>query len=926
MGTEEKDYSKTVNLPVTGFDMKANLPQREPEFIKFWESIDIYGQLRKTRKGAAKFILHDGPPYANGHLHLGHALNKILKDFIVKQKSMKGFDAPYTPGWDCHGLPIEQAALKEMKLDKNSVDKVKFRKQAADFAKKFVAIQRDEFKRLGVFADWEKPYLTLDHTYEGIIAKVFGDLAKAGYIYRQKKPVYWCPSCETALAEAEVEYADHVSHSVYVKFKVVSTTLKLATEPAPSVLIWTTTPWTLPANVALAFHPDFEYVNALITAQDGHVENLILAKRLLPVIAEKIGAKEYTVVGEFKGKDLEGIRCANPLVERESVGILADYVTLEDGSGVVHIAPGHGQEDYIAALKYKLPIISPVNHYGAYTDEYPDMKGTKVFAATPLIVEKLKALGALLDEYKFTHSYPHCWRCKKPIIFRATPQWFMSVTHDNLRQRLIEAVKQVKWVPDYGANRIGAMVENRPDWCLSRQRLWGVPVPVLYCEDCGEPVLDNTVISHIVQLFTDHGVDIWYEKTANELAAGLNIKCSKCGSANLRKEEDILDVWFDSGVSYEAVLASGNFPDLSLPADLYLEGSDQHRGWFQTSLLPSVALRGKAPYRTVLTHGFFVDGEGKKMSKSLGNVVAPEAIIKQYGADILRLWTASSDYREDMRISPEIIKGLTDSYRKIRNTVRFLLGNISDFDPSKDALKYVELREIDRYALHLLQGLIKEVNEAFDTYEFHRAATAINRFCTVDLSGFYLDALKDTLYCDGKTWPSRRSAQTALLEICSVLVRLSAPILSHTAEEAWQELKKLDASLPLSVFLADYPKTDESRLYTEISLLRWQTLMQMREQALGMNEILRREKLIGSNLDARMSVAIVGNEDFSHKDMEQLHYALGTFDIVVDKNAVETKVLVSEPSPLKKCVRCWRHISDVGEHGLCGRCTKAVAE
>ncbi len=736
------DYSKTVNLPQTNFQMKANLPAREPVFQKEWDDKKIYHKMREKNSGRPVFVLHDGPPYANGHIHLGTSLNKILKDIIIKHKAMSGFDAPYTPGWDCHGLPIEQQCLKDMKLDKHKVERVAFRKQAAAFAKKFIDIQRNEFKRLGVLGDWEKPYLTLDPKYEGAIAGVFGRLAKEGYIFRQKKPVYWCPTCETALADAEVEYANHISHSVYVKFKVVSSPVKL--EKDTSVLIWTTTPWTLPANVALAFHPESDYVNAELKGSDGSRELLVLSKKLLPVVAEKIGASEYKILSGFGGKDLEGIICKNPLVERESKGVLADYVTLEDGTGVVHIAPGHGQEDYAVGLKYKLDIISPVNDRGIFTDEVPEFKGHKVFAANPLIVEKLKGLGALLFDEKFEHSYPHCWRCKKAVIFRATPQWFMSVEHNNLRARLLEAAGKVSWVPAYGQNRMTGMLETRPDWCLSRQRLWGVPIPIFYCTECGEPVVDDKIISHIASLFSEKGADIWFEKTAEELLAGHNPQCSKCSGKTFRKEEDILDVWFDSGVSSEAVLASGNFDSLRLPADMYLEGSDQHRGWFQTSLMPAVALRGQAPYKTVLTHGFVVDGEGKKMSKSVGNVILPGEIIEKYGADILRLWVSTSDYREDIRISQEILKGLIDSYRKIRNTLRFLMGNIYGLN-DQTRLPLAQMRQIDRFALSRLQDLIKEVSAAYETYEFHKAAGSINNFCTVFLSGFFLDALKDAL-------------------------------------------------------------------------------------------------------------------------------------------------------------------------------------
>ncbi|MFH1367726.1 MAG: isoleucine--tRNA ligase [Elusimicrobiota bacterium] len=898
--------------------MKANLPAREPEFIKKWESENTYKELRDKNKGKKQFILHDGPPYANGHIHIGTSLNEILKDLIVKYKSMTGHYSPYTPGWDCHGLPIEQQCMKDMKVDKHKVNLVEFRKAAAAFAKKFVDIQRDEFKRLGVLSDWERPYLTLDPKYEAVIIKVFGGLVKNGYIYRQKKPVYWCPTCETALADAEVEYADHISHSIFVKFKVIEATapMHLSLTDSPSVLIWTTTPWTLPANVALAFHPEAEYAYAALKLKDGSTENLILSKKLLPAVAERIGAVEYKIKQEFAGDKLEGMKTLNPLMQRQSVGILAGFVTLEDGTGVVHIAPGHGQDDYAAGLKYKLPIISPVDDKGIFTEEVDDFKGHKVFAANPLIVEKLKSLGVLLLDEKLTHPYPHCWRCKRAIIFRATPQWFMSVEHEGLRKKMLDIIKTVKWIPPYSENRIAGMIETRPDWCLSRQRLWGVPIPVFYCEKCGEPLLDEKIINHIAGKVAENGADVWYEKSAEELLNPLDVECGKCKHEKFRKEQDILDVWFDSGVSHEAVLASGDYKDLTWPADLYSEGSDQHRGWFQTSLLSSAALRGKAPYKNVLTHGFVVDGEGKKMSKSLGNVIASDNLIKQYGADIMRLWVATSDYKEDIRISPEILKGLADAYRKIRNTLRFLLGNISDFDPAKDAVEYSKMREIDRHALSRLHELTSEITRAYETYEFHSAAIGINKFCTVDLSGFYLDALKDTLYCDGKDWPARRSAQTALCEICSALIRMTAPVLSFTCEEAWAELRKKDAKLPASVFLADFPVSDAKKIFAGELREKWEKLSQIRDKALMQFEELRKNKEIGSNLEAHAAVSC------EEKDIDLLSNVLGTWDIEI-KSSAEVSV-TAKKSALKKCDRCWRHVADVGSDGLCPRCKKAI--
>lgn len=922
------DYSKTVNLPQTDFPMKANLPQREPLFLKQWEETGLYEKIRNKNAGKKKFVLHDGPPYANGHIHLGTSLNKILKDFIIKYASMAGFDAPYTPGWDCHGLPIEQQCMKEMKVGKHNVDRVTFRKQAAKFAEKFIDIQRDEFKRLGVLSDWHKPYLTMDPKYEGVIVKVFGDLAKAGYIFRQKKPVYWCPSCETAMADAEVEYAEHVSHSVYVKFKIEQSPVQYSSSQEGYVVIWTTTPWTLPANVALAFHPTADYVNAIVTTKEGNKENLIMAKRLLPVFAEKTGAAKYEIINEYNGRQLEGIKCGNPIVDRGSVGVLAEYVTLDDGTGVVHIAPGHGQEDYLVGLLYNLPILSPVDEKGMFTDEVPNLKGHKVFAANHLIIDELKSKGALLFEDKITHSYPHCWRCKKPIIFRATPQWFMSVEHDKLRARLLETIKNVQWVPQYGQNRITGMIETRPDWCLSRQRLWGVPVPVFHCEKCGEPLLDGKVIDHISRLFSQNGSDIWFEKSPAELLDGTESRCSKCSGTSFRKEEDILDVWFDSGVSSEAVLASGNFKGLSWPADMYLEGSDQHRGWFQTSLLPAVALRNSAPYKTVLTHGFVVDGAGKKMSKSLGNVIAPQEIIDKSGADMLRLWVATSDYREDIRISPEILKGLSDTYRKIRNTLRFLLGNTYDYSPV-NAINYDALREVDRHALSSLQKVIDEVTYAYRNYEFHRAVVSLNNFCAVYLSGFYLDALKDTLYCDDTASASRRGAQSVLWETASVITRLLAPILSYTAEETWQELRKKDSNLSESVFLSDLPQKREEYVFSQSLESKWEKLFALRNKALCEFELLRKDKKIGSNLEGRASIyheASFAPEIFADKEL--LSMVLGTWDVSVTQSSDELKIAAGK-SEYPKCCRCWRHTPDTSKNNkfsedLCPRCASVL--
>lgn len=925
---KEKDYSKTVNLPKTDFQMKANLPQREPALVEGWQKQQLYVKLCEKNKNKEKFIFHDGPPYANAHIHTGTALNKVLKDFIFKYRSMIGNYVPFTPGWDCHGLPIEQLVLKELKMDKCKVDIVKFRKQAADFAKKFVGIQKEEFKRLGAIADWDNPYLTLDPKYEASIIKVFGSLAEKGYIYRRKKPVYWCPNCETALADAEVEYADHSSDSIFVKFKISSLPQALKTKEAIlkdySVLIWTTTPWTLPANVALAFSGESDYIAATYKMEDGSEEKIVIAKALADNVKDKIKALSYEIIFEAPGVDFVNLECLNPVIERRSEGILADFVSMEDGTGIVHIAPGHGQEDYQAGLEYGLEIISPVNDRGLFTKEVPEFENVHIFKANPLIIEKLEKEGKLLAKLKIEHSYPNCWRCKKPIIFRATPQWFLDVEHEDLRKKLLNSVKNVNWIPKYGENRITGMLESRPDWCLSRQRLWGVPIPVFYCKDCGEAILDPKIIYKIADLFKEKGSDYWYEVSEEEILKGIDAKCPSCQSKNLRKETDILDVWFDSGVSHEAVLSAGNYKDLEFPADLYLEGSDQHRGWFQTSLIPSVAVKGTAPYKNVLTHGFVVDGQGKKMSKSIGNVISAEQMINKYGADVLRLWIASSDYKEDIRISDEILKGLSDSYRKIRNTIRFLLGNISDFDIAK-ALEFKDMQEIDKYALSRLQDLTSMVSAAYESYEFHRAASSISNFCTVFLSGFYLDALKDTLYCNKVDDKERISAQSAMVEICSVLIRLIAPILSFTAEEAWKEIKKILKDAPESVFLADFPEMNSKYIMQAEALEKWEKIIEIKHEVLVVNEKLRQSKTIGSNLESALHIKYGTDFSSAFEDMDLLNIALGSWDITIeavdDEKTLEIK---AEKSEYKKCLRCWRHIGGINEDGICRRCAEAV--
>ncbi|MDR3244559.1 MAG: isoleucine--tRNA ligase [Elusimicrobiota bacterium] len=925
--SNKKEYSKTVNLPQTDFQMKANLAQREPLLVEEWQKSDIYSQISEKNKDREKFIFHDGPPYANAHIHIGTALNRVLKDIIIKYRSMAGFYVPYTPGWDCHGLPIEQLALKQLKTDKNKVDRLVFRKQAADFARKFVEIQKDEFRRLGTFADWDNPYLTLAPKFEASIINIFASLVQNGFVYRKNKPVIWCSTCETALADAEVEYGDHSSQSVYVKFKVeqLPPNLKSKTNLKDfSVLIWTTTPWTLPANTGLMFNALSDYAAIVFKLEDKE-EKLIIAKALIESVSSKIGAKSHEIILEAKGADFEGILCKEPFddIKRLSKGILSDSVTMEDGTGIVHCAPGHGQEDYEAGLAYNLEIISPVNDKGLFTKDVPEFENIHVFKATPLIVEKLKKEGKILAELNLNHSYPHCWRCKKPIIFRATPQWFISIDHNDLRKKLLDEVKKVNWIPKYGQNRISSMLENRPDWCISRQRLWGVPIPIFYCKKCNEPLVDASIIKKIASLFGQKGSDSWFLMSEKELLEGLSVKCSKCGGDDFKKEQDILDVWFDSGSSHEAVLSSGNYKDLHFPADLYLEGSDQHRGWFHTSLILSVAQKGAAPYKSVLTHGFVVDGQGKKMSKSAGNGIESETLIKKYGADILRLWTASSDYREDIRISDEILKGLSDAYRKIRNTIRFLLGNLNAFD-IKSKIDLKDMQDVDIYALSRLNEIIKQTQNAYDNYEFHKVVTLINNFCSLFLSGFYLDILKDILYCDKSDSKRRLSAQSAMFEIASALIIMLAPILSFTAEEAWKEFSKF-LSNKNSVFLQDMPQYDSQKVLSDDKVKFWDKMLALRQSVLETYEKLRQDKIIGSNMEAHLSIKYGQEYKEVFADKEFLYMILGNWDIKADFDEAEKNftIISYAKTSYQKCARCWRHIDAILED-LCPRCAQAV--
>ncbi|MCD6353060.1 MAG: isoleucine--tRNA ligase, partial [Proteobacteria bacterium] len=795
------DYKNTINLPKTNFSQKANLPRKEPEILKKWGEMDIYKLIESTPGTKGNYVLHDGPPYANGHIHLGHALNKILKDIIVKSKFMDGYGVNYIPGWDCHGLPIEHEVDKRLGAKKKGLAPLEIRRSCREYAENFVAIQREEFERLGVLGDWENPYLTMAYDYQATIVREFGKFVEKKCIYRRKRPIQWCSTCHTALAEAEVEYKDHTSPSIYVKFPLVSDigdrVPLLREEKNISVIIWTTTPWTIPANLAISFHPDFIYV--AVRVKD---EIYILAEELLEATMAVIGVADYDIVASFPGTTMEKLICRHPFLDRDSLLVLGNHVTLETGTGCVHTAPGHGQEDYEAGLQYDLDIYAPVDDEGKFTKEVEFFSGQYVFDTNKAVNQKLKEVGALLKEEEIVHSYPHCWRCKNPIIFRATEQWFISIDKDGFREEALETIRKVQWIPHWGEERIYGMIENRPDWCISRQRTWGVPIVIFYCKSCQHPLAKKDIIDKVADIFDQEGADVWFSRDATQLLPP-GTSCPECGSHEFEKEKDILDVWFDSGVSFAAVMEGRE--GIDIPVDLYLEGSDQHRGWFHSSLLTAVKTRQKAPYKTVLTHGFVVDGEGKKMSKTLGNVIHPNDVIKKYGAEVIRLWVAGEDYRDDIRISSEILQRLSEAYRRYRNTCRFLLGNLTDFNPDTDTVEYEDLDEIDRWALHRLQQLIINTITAYNSFEFHKIYHRIHNFCVVDMSSFYLDVLKDRLYCSRVDSRERRSAQTVMYEILLVITKLYAPILPFTTEEIWGHLPSIERGREKSVHLSRFP-------------------------------------------------------------------------------------------------------------------------
>ncbi|HTN52148.1 MAG TPA: isoleucine--tRNA ligase [Anaeromyxobacter sp.] len=946
------DYKETVNLPKTAFPMKANLPQREPEILRQWEEEAIYQRLvaqNAGRPGARRFVFHDGPPYANGDIHIGHALNKILKDIVVKYRNLAGEVADFIPGWDCHGLPIELKVDKELGPKKKDMDRPAVIEACRKYAQKWIERQREAFKRLGVFGRWETPYLTMSRGYEAETVRALARAAEKGFLFRGKKPVYWCITDRTALAEAEVEYEEHTSPSIHVAFDLVSPLPDPALASRKARLaVWTTTPWTLPANLAVAVHPDLTYVvyelggAALVVAKDLLVRFLSevapgeLAVTDVPTAHSPQAHEAATggggtvlaahlkdprkILGYLEGKALEGLRYRHPFMGRESPVILGEHVTLEAGTGLVHTAPGHGQEDYEVGLRYGLEILNPVDGAGRFTAEAGPYAGRKILEANAEIIRDLQASGHLLSDPSATlrHSYPHCWRCHQPVVFRATDQWFLSLDHHGLRKTTLSEIDKVRWIPSWGRDRIYNMIENRPDWCLSRQRTWGVPIPVFYCEGCEEPLVSPAVMEEVARAFEAEGIEAWYRHAPADFTKGQ--ACPKCGKTEFRREQDILDVWWDSGVSWAAVLEREG---RGFPADLYLEGSDQHRGWFHSALLTGVAIRDAAPYKAVLTHGFVLDGQGKAMSKSLGNTVAPEEVIKKYGADILRLWVSAADYRDDVRISDEIMNGLAEGYRKIRNTIRFLLGALDGFDPARDQVPLAELEPIDRWALARLAAWDEKVRRAYEEYEFHLAYHATIQLCAVELSALYLDIIKDRLYTWRKDGRPRRSAQTTLHVIAQDVIRLLAPVLSFTASEAWGHLPGRPVD---SVFLAGLPRR-EPPADAEALEARYGRLFEVRAVVQGKLEEARRAKLIGAGLEAMVTVRAEGE---TARLLEEARAELPALFIV-------SKVVL-EPGPLSvevarapgvKCERCWTYTEDVGANPqhptLCAKCAGALS-
>jgi isoleucyl-tRNA synthetase len=898
--------------------MRGNLPVKEKQLLEFWDDLDLYGNLIKLHKDDRTFILHDGPPYANGNIHLGTALNKILKDIIVKSKFMSGFRSDYVPGWDCHGLPIEHQAEKEIKKKQGTMSKMEVRTFCRKYAERFVDIQRAEFRRLGGVGDWSHPYITMDFGYQATIIEEMAKFFERGEAYRKKKPVYWCINCRTALAEAEIEYEMKKSSSIYVKFPLVSRNDAFAGYPEKPVfmLIWTTTPWTLPANLAVAINPDFTYVG--VETRD---EIFIAVKELVADIMGKAGISDYRIAGEIASDTIKKLSFRHPFIDRKSVVVFADYVAKDVGTGVVHIAPGHGEEDYVTGLEYGLDVYSPVNEKGEFFDNVEFFGGMNVFQSNASVIEKLRDLGALLFTEEIEHSYPHCWRCKSPVIFRATEQWFISLDSNGLRNRSLDEVNKVTWIPVWGKERIHNMLSTRPDWCISRQRTWGVPITIFYCTKCREPYWSRETFEKITGEVRDHGADIWFEKDADYFLSGAAL--CQCGNQTFDKEEDILDVWFDSGSSFAAVLKKRG--ELTYPADIYLEGSDQHRGWFHSSLLVSTGNNGTAPYKSVLTHGFVVDGKGRKMSKSLGNIIAPAEIIDKYGAEVLRLWVTYEDYRDDVRISKEIVDRIVETYRRIRNTFRFLHANIcDDFNPEHETIAYDQLSSIDKWLLSKLQRLTEKVRYSYETYAFHAIYHSIQDFCTVELSSLYLDIIKDRMYVERKDSVKRKASQSVVYQALMSLVRLSAPILSFTSEEMWSYLKPFVSEK--SVLFSSFPEPDRALMNPELEE-EWERIWRVREAANKKIEEKRVEKIIGHPLDAKVVIKAPAEEyELLKKLGDELKEVLivSQVDLSVGEE-LEISVVRAEG---QKCARCWQYATDIEAEGtypnICKRCRNTL--
>ena len=935
---EPLELKKTLNLPKTDFPMKASLPQNEPKQLEAWYAGNIYQRILEARKGKPLFVLHDGPPYPTGEIHLGTGLNKILKDLIVKTKSMAGHCAPYVPGWDCHGLPIETKVEKELG-GKGKVPPAEFRQLCREFAAKYVEQHKRDFKRLGIFGQWNDPYLTMSAGYEATIAGAFLDFMEKGYVYRGRKPVYWCIYDCTALAEAEVEYEDHTSPSIWVKFGIAGggqgDAAKIASEVG--AVIWTTTPWTLPHNRALAFHPGFEY--AVVETEKGA---LLLAADRIAALQSECGLKEARILAKFKGRDFEGMKFQHPFLPIQVPGILADYVTLDQGSGIVHTAPGHGADDFVSGQKYGLETYAPIDDRGVYLEGLPEYKGKDVFAANPILVKLLADRGALLGNREYKHSYPHCWRCNNPVIFRATEQWFIKMDQaahgqqKTLRQEALEEIHKVKWIPAWGEDRMHEMIEKRPDWCVSRQRFWGVPIIVFYCHGCGKRLEDFSALRNVVKWFEKEGADAWYRHSPEELLPP-GTKCP-CGATKWRQENDILDVWFDSGSSNLSVLKGNQWP-----ADVYLEGPDQYRGWFHSSLLVATGVRNAAPYRGVVTHGWTLDEQGRPMSKSLGNTLYPLEICERWGADLLRLWVASVEYQADVKMSERVMTQLSEAYRKIRNTFRFALGNLGDFHPSHDALPNNQLEEIDRWMLDRTAELVKKCHEWYAGYEFHRVYHAIHDFCVVDLSSFYFDVLKDRLYTKAPKNKSRRSAQTAVWKISSALVRLAAPILVFTSEEIWKYVPKATGE-PESVHITVFPAvTDLACNIAKDAAEKWARLAQVRSAVLSALEQARAAKTIGGGLEAKVRLhappETVGLQNLLKEKVSGLPALFIVSQVLIDEGPAPGSApsellpglsIAIERADGKKCDRCWNYSIYVGENSryptVCERCTEALAE